>query len=422
MFNIPAQNLISHTRFDLIIKLLFAKSFLRGHKTKFYRDMYKHHLEIWNGFKEYNNNNKNTYKKFEECFIDLIKDIEKNGFNKNISTVPVVDGKYILNGSHRVAAAIAHNEQVWCNEGLNGRDGQLNCNFSFFRELGLNETYMDQTAVEYCKLQSNTYVVCMFPIVNNKITEAYNIINNIGNIFYTKQLTLNKTGAFNLMRELYLGESWAGNHANNYAGYKEKANLCFPNYSPITAVLVNLNNLEEAKMLKASLRGLFNVGNHCVHINDTHSQSVRISKTLFNKNSVHYLNNAIPTNYTLFNSCMNEYNAEINNKKLNIDDYCIGGSAPLAAYGLRECKDLDYLHFNENLIYGTRNLIHSHNEYGVGRYHLDREDIIYNPENYFYHRGMKFAALDTVRRLKSKRNESKDVVDVELINKVLPNV
>jgi hypothetical protein len=119
---------------------------------------------------------------------------------------------------------------------------------------------------------------------------------------------------------------------------------------------------------------------------------------------------------------MNEYNAEINNKKLNIDDYCIGGSAPLAAYGLRECKDLDYLHFNENLIYGTRNLIHSHNEYGVGRYHLDREDIIYNPENYFYHRGMKFAALDTVRRLKSKRNESKDVVDVELINKVLPYV
>ena len=416
MFNIPSQNLISHTRFDLIIKLLFAKSILSGHKTKFYRDMYMHHLEIWNGFKEYNNNNKNTYEKFEDCFLDLIKNIGDCDFDKNISTIPVIDKKFILNGSHRVAAAIAHDKEVWCNEGINGRDGQLDCSYNFFKKLGFNETYMDQTAIEYCKLQPNTYVVCMFPIINKKLKEAYNIINDSGGIFYAKQVTLNKTGSFNLMRELYLGEQWAGNSSNNYAGYKEKADLCFPDYSPVTAVLVNLPNLESAKNLKTKIRNLFNVGNHCVHINDTHAQSVRISKTLFNKNSVHYLNNAVPTNYTLFNSCMNEYHTEINNKKLDIDDYCISGSSPLAAYGLRECKDLDYLHFNENLIYGSRDLIHSHNEYGVNRYHLDREDIIYYPDNYFYHRGIKFASLDVIKRLKSKRNEPKDIVDVRLID------
>ena len=418
MFSLPSQNLISHMRFDLIIKFLFAKSILKKHNTKFYRDMYKHHLKIWNGFKEYNDSDKNTYEKFEECFLNLIKNIGDSGFDKNISTIPVIDKKFILNGSHRVAAALAHDKEVWCNEGVNGRDGQLDCSYNFFKNLGLNETYMDQTAIEYCKLQPNTYVVCMFPLVNKKLTEAYNIINDSGNIFYAKQFTLNETGSFNLMRELYLGEEWAGNSSNNFAGYRQKAELCFPDYSPVTAVLVNLHNLESAKKLKAKIRELFNVGNHCVHINDTHSQSIRISKAIFNKNSIHYLNNAIPTNYKTFNFCMNEYYTEINAKKLDIDDYCIGGSAPLAAYGLRECKDLDYLHFDQNLIYGTQDLIHSHNDYGVGRYHLNREDIIYHPDNYFYHRGIKFASLDVIRRLKSKRNEPKDLVDVGLIDSI----
>ena len=95
MFNIPSQNLISHTRFDLIIKFLFAKSVLSGHKTKFYRDMYKHHLKIWNSFKEYNNPDKNTYEKFEKAFLDLIKNIGDVGFDKDISTIPVINKKTI---------------------------------------------------------------------------------------------------------------------------------------------------------------------------------------------------------------------------------------------------------------------------------------------------------------------------------------
>ena len=419
MYDIPSSNLISHTRFDVIIKFLFAKSILKGYKTSFYRDMYKEHLRVWNNFKEYNNKTKNTYEAFEKYFLNLIKDIGQSGFNKEISTIPVVDKKYILNGSHRLAAALSHNKDVWCYDGVNGRDGQLNCDYNFFKQLSLNEEYMDQTAIEYCKLKPNTYVVCLFPIVNNKLSEVYDILRSNGDVFYSKQITLNATGAFNLMRELYLGEKWAGNWKNNYAGFKHKANLCFSDYSPVTVALISLDNGDIAKKVKQKVRNLFNIGNHSAHINDTHKQSVRISKTIFNKNSIHYLNTAKPANYKTFNTCMNEFYNEINIRGLDVDDYCVGGSAPLTAYGLRECKDLDYLHFDQSLIKGTQDLIHSHNEYGVGRYHLDREDIIYNPENYFYHRGVKFASLHVIRKLKEQRNEPKDVVDVDLIDSVL---
>ena len=85
-------------------------------------------------------------------------------------------------------------------------------------------------------------------------------------------------------------------------------------------------------------------------------------------------------------------------------------------YGLREGNDLDYLH-NDGEIIG-HNMIHSHNEYSHGRYHTNKDDIIYNPSNHFYYDDIKFASLDVVRQLKEKRGEPKDHVDLELIESV----
>jgi hypothetical protein len=86
-------------------------------------------------------------------------------------------------------------------------------------------------------------------------------------------------------------------------------------------------------------------------------------------------------------------------------------------YGLRECNDLDYLHFGDK-VSTNNNLISSHNEYGIGRYHTHKDNIIFDPRNHFWYDGIKFASLDVVRKLKSKRNEPKDVVDVKLIESI----
>ena len=54
-FTLKAKELLSTTRFDLIVKYLYAKSYKKGYETNYFLEMYKHHLKIWNGFKEYNN-------------------------------------------------------------------------------------------------------------------------------------------------------------------------------------------------------------------------------------------------------------------------------------------------------------------------------------------------------------------------------
>jgi hypothetical protein len=136
---------------------------------------------------------------------------------------------------------------------------------------------------------------------------------------------------------------------------------------------------------------------------------------LFNKNSIHHLNQSRPIVYEKFNRLRERYKSGILDNGLNPEHFCITGSAVLSAYGLREGADLDYLHHGSVVFNDPENLINSHNRYGVGLYDLPYDEIIFNPENHFYSGRLKFASLDIVKRLKIRRKENKDVTDVALI-------
>ena len=101
------------------------------------------------------------------------------------------------------------------------------------------------------------------------------------------------------------------------------------------------------------------------------------------------------------------------------DNYCITGSSVLSVLGLREGKDLDYLHRGPRI--DGHPDIDSHNEYSKGRYTKTVDDIIYNPENHFYFNGLKYASLEVVKDLKEKRGEEKDEKDLELIEDFICN-
>ena len=48
-----------------------------------------------------------------------------------------------------------------------------------------------------------------------------------------------------------------------------------------------------------------------------------------------------------------------------------------------------------------------------------KNEIIYNPENYFYFNGFKFISLNILKKMKQNRNEEKDKNDLKLINKLI---
>lgn len=410
------KDLITHTRFDLLMKYMYAKAIVEGYDTEFFKDMYKEHIRIWNGFKEYNNPNKNSFEKYDEEFHNIIESFKDKGFKSEISKIPVI-GNHILNGAHRTAAALALNKAVIVREGKNAIDGQYDCGWGFFKSLKLPEVYANRTAIEYASLKPNTHMVMVFPSAKGHRDKVLSILNKYGRVFYYRDVNI--TGSLNLMKELYAGEPWGGTFEDNYGGLEYKARLCYPTPGITTGYLVEFDNLNQAVKAKAEIRSIYGIGKNSVHINDTHPETVRIAKLIFNDNSIHHLNNAKIVNFKKFNKCIEDFKKIINNRGLNIDDYCVTASSTLSIYGLREGNDLDYLHNNPVILHDPTDLIHSHNSYGVGRYHLDRDEIIYNPENHFYSMGVKFASLDVVKKLKEKRGEPKDKVDIDLINKIL---
>jgi hypothetical protein len=412
--------LLTPYRFDLIIKYLYANSIIKDYKTDYFKNLYKEHLRIWNGFKEYDNPNKNTFESFDNIFKSIIHSLKTSGFDPNVSLVPILDNKYIVNGSHRVGASLALGKNVICRPSTNITDGQKDCSWlNCFKPMGLSEEISDLVSIEYAKLKHNTYVVTLFPSTKNNFQTPLKILNKHGKVVYFKSIQLKKNGPLNLMRELYDGEGWAGDHRNNYSGFRHKESLCFTSENPTYVFLVEFDNYEDSVKAKKEIRDIFNIGNHSIHINDTHDQTVRLCKILFNNNSINNLNNSNINYYPKFERLLEKFKKIIKENNLNLDEYCISASSVLSAYGLREGDDLDYIHLGDNMLEDNENLIHSHNQYGINLYEPNYEEIILNPKYHFFYKGVKFVSPEIIKNIKIKRNEPKDILDINLINTVL---
>lgn len=100
----------------------------------------------------------------------------------------------------------------------------------------------------------------------------------------------------------------------------------------------------------------------------------------------------------------------MDNMKPN-DNEVITGSTVLSLYGLRDCKDIDLIYYNNPPV-------DSHNQYLETHYKLTLDNIINNPLYHLYYQGFKYVSLDVIANMKRVRNEPKDVVDVQLIEKM----
>lgn len=412
---LQSQNLIKWNRFDLPIKTLFLKDYSRG--ISFGEEVYKEHLRLWNNFKEYNNPNKNTYEKFRDDFLKILKDMYSNNFDWKVSPIIIDPQNHLLNGSHRTAASIFTGNTAKFEIGSDIKDGQKVCDYKMFRELGLNEDYMDAAALEMVRHNKNLLMVSLFPSADHS-RNIDHILNKYGNIAYKKDVHLNNNGAFNYTLQLYKGEAWAGDWYNNFAGFRDKTRLCFINDNPMTIYLVEFDDLTQARSAKEDVRSIYNIGNHSVHINDTHEETLRLSRCILNKNSINFLNYCNSKHYPRFLEQLKHYENYITKNGFDFEDYCISASSVLSLYGLREGNDLDYLHTDPRQIQNHPD-IHSHNDYGKDKYTKSIKEIIHNPKNHFYYGNLKVASLDIVKALKVTRGEEKDKVDVELINSII---
>ena len=422
-----ADDLLQWTRFDIAIKYLYGLSLKQGWNTNYYRNMYSRHIKIWNNYNEYDNPLKNSEADYLQSFATLLNSIKADGFKQDLPPVPICRNRYPLNGAHRIAACMLYDKDVLCMEGEDRIDGQLDCSWSFFAQRDLygrlEQTYADRAAIEFANKKKNSRMVIVYPsaVKMGRLGEVEKIITQYGGLIYYKDVALNTNGAINIMRELYHKEEWA--EANHGMGYENKARLCFPApklFGRITPARVYLLDFEEPANtvdLKNEIRSIYKIGKHSIHTNDTHEETIRLAKCFFNTNSIHFINNAKRSYCENFEHLLAELTGWINQNRLDIDNFCISAGSVLTAYGIKSCKDLDYLHFDQHQYPGNQ-LIQSHNDYGANLYHTHRDDIIFNPDNHFYRFGIKFSSLSVVKKLKLARKEDKDIKDLRLMKKI----
>ena len=94
----------------------------------------------------------------------------------------------------------------------------------------------------------------------------------------------------------------------------------------------------------------------------------------------------------------------------------------MSAFGLRECRDLDFIFLgDESLLKSLPNKISCHNKI-EHNYGYKIGEIIGDPRRHFWYLGIKFCCPQQILQMKFKRNETKkDKKDLILLRQVIPS-
>jgi hypothetical protein len=282
----------------------------------------------------------------------------------------------------------------------------------------------EKDILKFVENSQNTYTISIFDSKNKNMDVIKGIINKKVKVIYEKEIEFTELGCLNYIITIYRYEKWIGSRENEWNRAKQDVPRRFKKSRFLKMFIVSADNLSQVVECKKEIREIYKEGNYPVHANDTHSETWDIVSTLVNKKSLDFLNNVKYPCYENFNNMMCEFKGLI---PINMrSDICVSSSAVMSLYGLRDCKDFDFLTLNQTYIKYKSSRLSSH-ESVLNFYEPDKKEIIYNDQYHFYFCGVKFSTLEIVKnhkinRLKHLRNDNtKDKKDIQLINSLLLN-
>ena len=341
-------------------------------------------------------------------------------------------------------------------------------NLDFFKLKSIiREDYHDTLLMKLCEMNSNIFLLIVWPVTYNHEQIILNTYNKYGKILYKKEIKLEKNGFKNILHfisdkkthtwgeKLWFAEPHR--YINPLTIYVfETKNMNNINISKKRDYLIKifnnnrehiyniekkggLNNLYITTKAKRECREIL-AKNNCVrevkglkdrnyshHVNDEHYETIELSRIFFNNNSIFAINNCdITYKCDSFNNKYKRYVKFINNNKWgNINDFCLNNSSILSQFGIRQSRDIDYLH-NVDFDISTQipeDEISSHN-YVVKSVNsnIKINELVYNPNNYFWYKNIKFCTLEKLLEFKKQQNNEKAKKDVKLCESMLHNI
>lgn len=394
IFEIVApESLISGRRFGTLFKYLYAQAYLLGCRSSYPLEQYERSIEcITQGACREDDGSKHCLADYASSFNALLASMRSHGWQG--APVPVDRNYTPIDGTHRVAAALALNLPVpvlrFSHEGPSYPASLFeNCD-------------CDRAAVEYCKLRPNARIMVLFG--EPCPTFPFHGLS----VVTVKRFSLpSPVAQENLITELYLGESWLGDSAAGFRGSPPKARPCFARGNTVEAVLVD-GPADWVSTNKNSIRQQTGYRD-CVHATDTQAETVRVARVLFSDNSLRFLERPWK-HMPRLEELLGQYRAVIGDTDQDL--LCVDGSAVLARYGLREPADLDFVHA---VTVPTTSRVSSHNDYSC-LYPFSKDELIFDPDSYFWSHGVKYATMDKVREVKMAIVDDKNRMDLKLMD------
>ena len=404
---IKANQLLTWNRFDIAFKLLYLEGF--NYNLNFSKKIYSEHIRAFSlgGFTEPGNEEKNSIEKYIESFKDTFLNIKNSGFNCNETIIPLSKNNSIADGSHRVASSIFLNKNVNC---INIEISDQIYNYKFFYDRNVPIEILDIVATKFVEYAPKVYIALVWPEAIGKDEDIEEIIPNI---IYKKEVKLIVNGAKNLLAQVYSNEPWIGNVENNFSGITSKLNMCFNDLNPLRAIAFHADSFNDVLQIKSKIRSIYGIEKSSVHITDTKQEAIRISRMVFNKNSIHFLNYAYPNRYLSTFKKLEKYTSFINNNNLLKDDLVLDGGMVLSLYGLREAGDIDCLLIGSDFAINDDELEFHDDEL---KFHDEEKvNLIVNQNFYFYFYDFKFISFHQVFKMKKRRGGKKDINDIKIM-------
>ncbi|XP_045159481.2 uncharacterized protein LOC123524927 [Mercenaria mercenaria] len=456
------SNYLQSDRFDLIIKMVYA--YFYAHKNQVPQVVqvaYAEHLRVWNNFKEYCNKrdkswfdgklpcrNKNKKSDFILSFHKTIESTKNLGFNSSMSRIPIDRSGFLLNGAHRLAAAVILSEDASFEHHKYTR--RFHWGYKFFKSQGMLEMELNVVMLEWMKIQlklkflnKTVSIISVFSNNRGKDKAMREIVKGRcsadNDILYEREINFTKSGIRQLISHMYGQQTWL----------ETKVQQMLLNYNSTHKALflfVYANDARALVQCKHAIRKLYNdkVFKSTAHIPDSAEENLILAEMILNPNSIQFMNHA--KNASECKLIAKEVASRSSITPVSTlpgiyvgrDDVMIDSGTVLGLFGLRKRTDVDllFLHDIDKSLLGSRHGIsvqaHAFKNNSVsqerawGEDHFsdsgpkDAWDLFYDPNNFGYCYGIKFVSLKQLVRYKMKRNEpKKDRFDVELINEFL---
>lgn len=376
---IPARELIQYNRFDLMAKWIYIDAYEKGIHSDWGVKVYYDNINSFSCglFFEPGSASKNSFDAYIKDFNKLIDNIKISGFDKEVSLIPIGKDNVLLDGSHRVAVAAYFNQDVTV---IKFPELNRNYDYQYFRKYMMSDVNMGYMAIQYAHLKSNCFMACIWPKADvSKIEEAENLIREVGKIVYAQEVYLTFQGMCNFMVQIYGHQAWTGNISNHFDGVRGKAEACYAKGQPIRTYLFEAENLDTVLDVKRKIRAIFQIENHSIHISDDWRETKEMVEMLYNRNSVNFINFSNPYQYEWLYCQQKELKCILQKENRDVNKYIFCTNDISITGKLREYGKLNIFPTNiDNLSKDEENRS------------VLYEEVICNPERYFYFEGMKY--------------------------------